>query len=300
MAPILLFVYKRPEHTLRTLTALSANEGAEDCDLIVFCDGPRDEKDIGPVNAVRELVSRAQGFRSVKIIQRQQNFGLAKSIISGVSETMRWCEEAIILEDDLVTSRFFLRYMNDALDRYRDDKRVASIHGYVPPVSKELPETFFIRGADCWGWATWRRGWELFNPDGLSLLQELEKRELSHEFDFGGANPFTQMLRDQIAGKNDSWAIRWYASAFLAGSVTLYPGQSLVENIGFDGSGTHCRSSTGFHSRLKDTPVNVCRIPVSDCNVAREAIARFFRGESSVSQPPGILSRVLRRLGVIW
>ena len=144
-----------------------------------------------------------------------------------------------MLEDDLLTSPYFLDFMNEGLSIYEEDEKVISIHGYVYPISEKLPETFFLRGADCWGWATWKRGWDLFEPDGGLLLNKLEESKQTEEFDFNRSYPYTQMLKDQINGKTNSWAVRWYASAFLQNKYTLYPGKSLVSNIGGDGSGTN-------------------------------------------------------------
>jgi len=110
---------------------------------------------------------------------------------------------------------------------------VGSIHGYWYPVDRQVPETFFLRGASCWGWATWSRAWQLFEGDGRQLLAELERQGLTHRFDLDGAMAYTRMLKDQIAGKNNSWAIRWHAAMFLAGRLQLSPGTSLVRNTGF-------------------------------------------------------------------
>src|SRR5262249_35869456 len=156
---------------------------------------------------------------------RERNFGLAQSIVQGVSGTVAQHGRIIVLEDDMVTSPHFLTYMNQALDKYADEARVVSIHGYVYPVEQPLPETFFLPGADCWGWATWKRGWSCFNPDGQFLLNELKRQKLIRDFDFNGAFPYSEMLQAQIKGANDSWAVRWYASALLAGKLTLYPGR---------------------------------------------------------------------------
>lgn len=296
-APLAVFVHKRLTHTQRTLQALAANELAERADLIVFSDGAKSDGDPTLVAEVREFVRSVTGFRSVKVVERERNLGLAQSIISGVSEVLESHESVIVVEDDLVTSPYFLQYMNDALNRYCHDDRVASIHGYVYPVREKLPETFFLRGADCWGWATWRRAWKLFNPDGRSLLRELEERNLTFAFDFGGAYPYTQMLRDQIAGRNDSWAIRWYASTFLANALTLYPGRSLVQNIGVDGSGTHCGTSTSFETQTSEIPVDVTQVLVEDSLTARSAISQFLSGGSPISPPQGKLTRIARRMG---
>ena len=277
-SPVVLFVYARPEHTRRTLRALQQNMLAEESDLIIYSDAASSLEKQLAVCEVREFLQTITGFRSVTIIHRPENFGLAKSIIEGVTEQLGKSERVIVLEDDLVTSPYFLKYMNDALERYADDDRVASIHGYVYPVSQALPDTFFLPGADCWGWATWRRGWALFNPDGQYLLDELKCRKLIRAFNFNGAYPYSEMLEGQIKGKNDSWAVRWYASAFLAGKLTLYPGQSLVNNIGNDLTGVHSGATSKYDVILSETPVAVSDIPVEPSREGMKAIEKFFRG----------------------
>jgi hypothetical protein len=280
LAPILLFAFSRPDHTRRALAALAANELADQSDLIVYADGARNEREAASVRAVRELVRGTTGFRSVTLIERDMNFGLARNIIEGVSEVLCQHERVIVLEDDLVTSPFFLTYMNEALERYANDDRIISIHGYVYPVAGALPEAFFLPGADCWGWATWRRGWAYFNPNGAQLLLELKQRKLEHAFNYGGSFPYTQMLEAQIAGTNDSWAIRWYASAFLLGKLTLYPGRSLVHNIGNDASGMNCGQSSVMDTSLSDRPIRLDSVAVESCAVAQLEIARFFSRQS--------------------
>jgi hypothetical protein len=277
LAPIALFVYSRPSHTRRTVEALKKNTLSQKSDLIIYCDAPKSAAQAEMVSEVRQYVRQIDGFKSVTIIERESNFGLARSIISGVSHV---CEErgrVIVLEDDLIVSPYFLQYMNDALVRYEDQPEVVSIHGYSYPVSGKLPETFFIRGADCWGWGTWKRGWDIFEPDGKKLLAELERKSLFHKFNYDGAYSFTNMLKEQIAGRNNSWAIRWHASAFLANRLTLYPGESLVKNIGFDSSGTHCGSSVGYDVGLATAPVSVMNIPIKESIFARAQIASYFR-----------------------
>ena len=172
-APIALFVYARPGHARRTVEALLNNSEASSSDLIVFSDAARTPDKEESVRLVREYISGIKGFRSLTVHHRPQNFGLAKSIIEGVTQVLADRERVIVLEDDLETSPYFLRYMNEALDRFAEEERVISVHGYVYPTEKTLPEAFFLRGADCWGWATWRRGWAQFNPDGQFLLDEL-------------------------------------------------------------------------------------------------------------------------------
>jgi len=277
LSPIVVFTYNRPVHTLRTFNALLKNPLANESDIIIYSDSARTATHNKAVDEVRSYLSEITGFRSKKVIHRDRNFGLAESIIQGVTEVLQESEKLIVLEDDMVVSPYFLTYMNDALDLFAEDERVISIHGYVYPVDQELPPAFFIPGADCWGWATWKRGWEIFNYDGQFLLDELTRQGLLRTFDFNGTYPYSLMLKDQIQGKNDSWAIRWYASAFLQNKMTLYPGCSLVQNIGNDNSGTHCGKSRSMDVELNASPINLKNIEVEVSQVALAAFENYFK-----------------------
>lgn len=276
-APITLFTYARQDHTRRTVEALLLNPLASAHDLIVFSDAARTPGNQPAVDAVRRYLTTISGFRSVTIHHRPHNFGLSKSIIGGVTQVLSEHERIIVLEDDMVTSPHFLSYMNEALDRFAYEERVISIHGYVYPVEHALPEAFFLPGADCWGWATWRRGWYLFNPDGQALLDKLKHRKMLKTFDFNGAYGYSKMLEAQIKGANDSWAVRWYASALLAGKLTLYPGRSLVHNIGNDSSGTHCGGGTSHDAELSTTPIDLRQVIVAPSATGHAAFETFFR-----------------------
>lgn len=276
LAPIALFVYNRPDHTKMVVDALVQNELAGQSALIIFSDAAKGEADTSGVAAVREYARTITGFKSVNLISRERNYGLAESIIQGVAQVLEDHESIIVIEDDLVTAPYFLRYMNDGLQQYATEQKVISIHGYVYPVEGVLPETFFIRGADCWGWATWRRGWALFEADGAKLLEGLRTSHRTREFDFDGTYPYTQMLKGQVLGYNNSWAIRWYASAFLANKITLYPGISLVTNIGFDNSGTHTGNTAHFAGRLWKEVVHVGGVPVQENTLALALFKKFF------------------------
>lgn len=290
IAPVVLFVYNRPDHTRRTVDALKQNVLSAESQLIVFADAPKSEAHEEKVREVRQYLRQIVGFKSVKIFERDNNFGLARSIIDGVTTIVNQYDKIIVLEDDMVTSPYFLSYMNEALDRFANEELVVSIHGYVYPVDQILPEAFFLPGADCWGWATWSRGWSCFNSDGQYLLDELKRRGLINAFNYNGAYPFSNMLERQIKGKNDSWAVRWYASAFLAGKLTLYPGRSLVNNIGNDNSGTHCDDSFGLDAKLSNTPINLNNIRIEASQEGRLAFEDFFRRKQT-----GLLRRMARR-----
>ena len=290
-APIVVFAYNRPKHLRLTIEALQRNFFASESDLFVFSDGPANEHVISDVNKVRSFLRTITGFKRITIIERQNNFGLGYNIISGVTEIIDQFGRIIVLEDDLITAPFFLQYMNSALDLYAENNKVISIHGYVYPVKQRLPETFFMKGADCFGWATWKRGWDNFEADGQSLLDQLMRTNQIATFDFNNAYPFTQMLKDQIAGRNSSWAVRWYASAFLKGMFTLYPGRSLIHHNGGDDTGTHTGYDDLLNVTLSDRPVNVEALEVGQNWLAYEAFESFLRKLAH----PGLLYRLKRK-----
>ena len=249
LAPIALFTYNRPWHTQQTVEALQKNKLASESELFIYSDDAKNDDARVSVDEVRKYIDNITGFKKITVIKRDKNWGLANSIIDGVTKIVNEYGRIIVLEDDLVTSPYFLKYMNTALDFYKNEKSVISIHGYIYPI-ENLPNSFFIKGADCWGWATWKNKWDMFEPDGQKLLNELKYRNLEKEADFNNSYGFTRMLKQQIKGKNNSWAVRWYMSAFLRDMLTLYPGKSYVQNIGNDDSGTHCSASDIFRVEL--------------------------------------------------
>lgn len=294
-APIALFAYARPVHLERTLAALRRNHLAKESELVIFCDGPREPRHRSATEAVRAIAEaecRTGAFRAVSLNLRPGNIGLARSIISGVTELCDRAGRAIVVEDDLVTSPWFLTFLNDGLDLYAENCDVASIHAYRYP-GRRLPPTFFLRGADCWGWATWQRAWRKFRPDGAGLLNDIRHRHCEHAFDHSGARQMVRMLEDQIHGRNDSWAIRWHASAFLAGMVTLYPGTSLVQNIGNDASGTHCGVDESYLGELSPGRIPVERIQPVESHEAHREFGRFFEAQKDRAS---LLGRITRRM----
>lgn len=276
-APILLFVYNRPEHVRRTVEALQANTLAKECQLFVYSDAPKTDIEKEKVASVRQFVRTIQGFREVNIIEREQNWGLARSIIDGVTTQVNRFGKVIVMEDDLIAAPYFLQFMNDALETYKDERRVGHIQACDFTQDASLPDTFLIKWTGSWGWGTWDRAWKLFNPDGKELLRQLEERNLTYEFDFNGTYGYTRMLRRQIEGKNNSWAIRWNASLFLADTLSLNTGRSLIRNTGFDGSGTNCGGGGLYDSTLWMEPLPVKKLsPVSENPKAREAFERYY------------------------
>jgi Glycosyl transferase family 2 len=239
-APIALFVYNRLAHTRQTVEALQNNALSKDSDLIIFSDAPKSEAQAAAVREVRLYIHQIDGFKSVSIVERETNFGLARSIIHGVTSVVNERGRIIVLEDDLVVTPHFLDFMNRALDKYENEQQVIQVSGYMFPVKVEIEEdALFLPLTTSWGWATWKRAWQLFDPDAKGYAQVKADLALRKSFNLDGAYDYFAMLEDQLAGRVDSWAIRWQLSAFLNDSLTIYPRHSLIVNAGFDGSGTH-------------------------------------------------------------
>ena len=276
-APILLFVYNRPEHLKQTMETLQNNTLAAESELYIYSDAARKDTDEAAVAEVRNYIHKITGFKSITLIEREKNWGLARNIIDGVTTQVNRFGRVIVMEDDLITAPYFLQFMNDALETYKDEPRVGHIQACDFTNDPSLPDTFLIKFTGSWGWATWDRAWKYFNPDGKELLRQLEERNLTRRFDLNGNYPFTRMLRRQIEGNNNSWAIRWNASLFLADILSLNTGRSLIQNIGFDGSGTNCGGGGLYSSTLWMKPLPIEKwSPIEENEKAREAFARYY------------------------
>lgn len=290
-APILLFVYNRPEHVRRNIQALLKNELAAESELFIYSDAAKDETSQATVKEVRAFIRSIQGFKKITITERTENWGLARSIIDGVTTLINRYGRVIVLEDDLVVAPHFLQFMNDALETYRNEERVGHIQACDFTHDPSLPDTFLIKWTGSWGWATWDRAWKHFNADGKALLTELESRKLTYTFDFNGKYGYTRMLRRQIEGKNNSWAIRWNASLFLKDILSLNVGKSLVQNEGFDGSGTNCGGGGLYASELYMERLPVKKIsPIEENIQARNAYVRYYARTNS------FMAKAIRRI----
>lgn len=280
LSPILLFVYNRPEHTRLTLEALRKNHLSDSSSLYIFSDGYRNENDREEVMKVRELIHSVEGFAAIHIEEKSENVGLARNIIEGVTGVVNEHGKVIVLEDDLITSPYFLTFMNNVLDRYEQEEKIAHVQGFCFPL-QGLPDAFLIKWTGSWGWATWKRAWDLFNPDGEALLTEIMMKKLNREFDFNGNYPFTRMLRRQVNGENDSWAIRWNASLFLNNRLSVNAGKSLVQNIGFDGSGRHSGRDEIYTTPLHMSALSSEFPRIEENMIARKAFEKYYRRTNS-------------------
>lgn len=239
--PVALFTYNRAEHAGRALESLARCRRIEECRFYIYCDGAKGDHDLAAVEASRRVVREwAPKFRAT-VIERSENQGLSRSIVGGATDLCQEYGRVIVLEDDLLVSPHFIDYMLQALDCYQDEPRVYQISGYMFPV--ELPATIdavFLPLTTTWGWATWDRAWRSFDWKATGAVKALHDPAVQRRFDLDGAYPYSSMLRERLAGKNDSWGILWWWSVFKRDGLALHPRYSLVLNRGFDGSGVHC------------------------------------------------------------
>ncbi|GBD92475.1 hypothetical protein BMS3Abin05_00047 [bacterium BMS3Abin05] len=246
LAPIVLFVYNRPEHTRRTIETLQNNELANESKLFIYSDAAKNAEDESRVKEVREYIRSIDGFAGVNIIEREKNWGLAASIIDGITSIVKQFGRIIVLEDDLVTSPFFLRFMNDGLRYYENVPGVMHISGWDYPIETDGPDDVFLwRVMNCWGWGTWADRWKYFEKDTDRLIEGFSKEDIN-SFNLDGVEDFWGQVLANREGRINSWAVYWYASIFKANGLCLNPVQSFVKNIGHDGSGENCARKESY------------------------------------------------------
>lgn len=297
-SPITLFVFNRPWHTKKTIEALRKNKLSGESHLFVFSDGPKTVADESRVQEVRDYIRTSNGFKNLTIIERDRNFGLADSIITGVSEVINKYGKIIVLEDDLISSPYFLSYMNQALSRYENIDKVMHISAYMYPIDATgLKETIFFRPASCWGWGTWARAWKQLEYDIRKLIPRFNE-ELKYKFNMDGTFNFWHQMELNRDGRINSWAIRWYASVFLNNGLCLHPSRSLVNNIGFDGTGVHCGKDA-----IYDVPLISHQITEFEEHLEEdpEAIKRFQHFMANIKHPLhtrilNLVKRIMARL----
>jgi len=291
LAPIVLFVYNRLWHTQQTIEALQNNELASESELLIYADGAKNEKVSDQVSEVRNYIKEVGGFKKVSIIERDKNWGLADSIIDGVTQTVNKYGRVIVLEDDLVTSPLFLRYMNDALEFYKDEDKAMHISGYIYPIDNDkLNDTFFIKPDTCWGWATWDRAWEYFKKDTDYYLDVFDKRMIK-DFNLNDSYDYFKQIKQNKNGRINTWAIYWYASIYLQHGLSLHPSQSFVSNIGHDGEGIHCAKSSIYNVDLVSNYSVSFTNKIEEDKLARTSLESYFKN----SKVP-LLARVINRI----
>jgi len=307
LAPIVLFVYNRPQHTLKTLEALKQNELAEMSELFIFCDGPKADatkQDQERINKVRDLVKKKNWCKKVTIRESHVNKGLANSIVQGVTEIVNTYGKIIVLEDDIVTSKGFLRYMNEALDLYENEPKVMQISGFMVPSKVELEQTGFFRCPGSWGWATWNSSWKHYNHNTSELVSKITKEDIS-TFNLDDNYHYYNQLVDNDSGKLKTWVVRWYASMYYQNGLCLYPKKSLIQNIGFGTGATNTSSNVienyVFNNKNLIATCSLNKIAnIHESESYMLAFKSFYAYQNYLWSKPSMQKRLLSKINRVW
>lgn len=240
-APIILMAYNRDAHFKITLEALSLNINAINSSLYCYLDGPKDEDDSIAQEKIIDIVNEyKKHFKQVEIIIRKKNFGLALNISQAVTEIISIYEKVIVIEDDVVTSKSFIDFMNNALNFYEHDNRIWHIAAHSEINFEERKNEIYIwKVMNCWGWATWKNRWQHFEKNPEQLINEFSE-DMIRDFDLDGSGYFWHQVVANASKRIDTWAIFWYATIFKNNGFCVNPYFSHTKNIGLDGSGAHC------------------------------------------------------------
>lgn len=295
LAPVVLFVYNRPDHTRRTLEALAANALADASTLYMYADGPRlgaSSVERKAIQSTRRVLRERKWCKQVHIIESDHNLGLADSIVKGVTEVVNKHGKVIVLEDDIITSQGFLQYMNDALSLYENEDKVMHVSGYMFPVKDKLSDTFFYNTASCWGWGTWKIAWQHYDHDAAHLARRVETQGKIRAFDVEDSYPFYQSLLANANGQKKTWAVRWYASFFLQDGLALHPYPSLTNNVGFDATGENCSTNDIYYWPTLAQNIETKLIPLKESTLVRVAMKAFYNTNLTPQKAPSLLQLV--------
>lgn len=293
-APIALFTYNRLWHTQQTIEALRKNEFANESKLFIFSDGGKDDESWEKVNKVRRYLEAIDGFKEITLVFQENNIGLADSIIHGVTKIINEHGKIIVLEDDIVTSSYFLKFMNDALNYYENEEKVWHINGWNYPINiNGLGSTFFYREMKCWGWGTWKSKWQYFEKDPEKIMSLFSDHEIKR-FNLDGVTDFFIQIQCNLEKKLNTWAIFWYAAIFKNNGLCLSPSRSFVNNIGFDGSGIHSGFRDNYHNDISRDHYDISfETNLVENSIAVEKIKLFYL---QTSNPNILFSKNLNKI----
>lgn len=301
LAPIVLFVYNRLDNTKKTIEYLKNNNLANLSEIYIISDGAKTNDDLESILKVRNYLKKLDGFKKITIIERKRNYGLAYNIISGINNIINKHGKVIVLEDDIITSEYFLDYMNNALNEYKDIKRVMAISSNLLPMKTEgLSDTFFLPWFNCWGWATWKDRWSLYERNPKTLISKSNLKLIRYVNVNGTAPDMWSQVDDNYLGRKKTWAIFFSVLICKKNGAVLYPRCSLSNNIGFDGSGENCPITDEFS-------VNICERFDSysfnlDCVFSKKAINYFEEYNRKRTRKYGYMwnIRVRLRTFLVW
>lgn len=290
LAPIVLFAYKRPRHVLKTLESLMACELASESVLYIYSDGPREnatDTEISQIHEVRKIIREKEWCKEVCIVEAEKNKGLAQSIIEGVTDIVSRFDKVIVIEDDLIFSPFFLRFMNDALNFYDRVEKVMHITGHSfplneisSPFNKIKEDTYFLTYVCPTGWATWKDRWSYFENDANVLLEKLKNKPdfNMEDYNCGYGTEFYKQLQANAEKKLSSWAVKWHTVIYLMNGLALFPTRSLIDNTGFDNSGENSGAGPLYYAKINTRKKpEVVSIPIEINKKALFAFIKYYK-----------------------
>jgi len=242
--PVLVLAFNRPDH-LSTLLDRLRTVRPESVYLAV--DGPRASRP-GEDARVQECRNLAQAIDwpcDVQTLFQDSNLGCGRGVSTAITWFFRHVDRGIILEDDVIPAPSFFGFCEELLDRYQDDDRVLAINGCsaVPSEHVSTPEASyrFSRIPLVWGWATWRRNWDLYRFDLRGWYHDLGPRALLRAVSYSPSDALYWATEFELTARGavDTWDWQWMATGMRTGKLTATPNRNLVENIGFDSSATH-------------------------------------------------------------
>lgn len=308
-SPVVVFAYDRPYHLSRTLDALSKNDLAKDSVLYVYCDGARawgGTEDLKPkfnadetyitkrygvmfcpkeeyelylkrIELTKQVAYQQGGFKEVHVVERKKNIGLADNIVGAVTEIVNQYGRVIAFEDDIVTTKGCLTYLNDALELYKDDEKVMHVSAWMYPNRGQFPTTFFYDSPyPAGGWATWKRAWEHFNPNTANHVAYWQGNW--KEFDIEGGDFLSRQLIGNMNGTLKTWYIKWYSSMKRKNGLCLYPGTAMSNNIGWDNSGETSCENVRYNVANPAEYTAVRRVPIVRNRKAYRFIYVWYSG----------------------
>jgi len=302
LAPIVLFVYKRPIHTQKVLESLIQNNEAKDSILFVFADGAKNsasESELESIKEVRNIISKIEGFKQVIITERETNFGLKNNIINGINYVLDKFNSVIVLEDDIVPQLGFLEYMNNALFLYENEDKVMHVSGFIYPIkTTKKGDTFFYNVNSCWGWGTWKRAWVHFEDNPLRVLQKVNQNYNEFKFNGGQKNFFLKQLEQNVNGTLKSWAVLWHSAIYLNKGLCLHPNKSLITNIGFDNSGENSgigklHGNENITHKIKVEKLNINEGEQSHLEISKLVMQNFNHNNNLRSLAKKLIKKLL-------
>lgn len=256
----ILFTYNRSKHTRKVLEALSRNDILPQ-KLYIFQDGKKESTDETEWNAVGTMIESVS-WCETEVIRAEENKGLADSIVTGINYVLASFDAVIVLEDDCVPHPQFMEYMTGALEKYEKNTQVYSIGATAEPVEIETNgmDAYFLGRCNSCGWGTWKDRWREYSRD-YRILGRIKKDSRLDAWLHLWGEDLEQALLGNIYGTCDSWAVFWALVIISRQGYCLAPYESLITNIGYDGTGVHCEYNGPYLKVRSESKRSKIRLP---------------------------------------